>query len=237
MIQHLSGGTMRHPLYKCTLLLVSAITSALIATTMGMSLYWLGLIPGQALLVGSAWMGVLACYLFSGRHETKGEGPKSGFLGRVILLMSGFLLFLACGSRIAAKNTKELLSQKGYTTFTASGTATIPPVFLNARYRPNTAKYKNRQQNLKHKAVVAVHILRMYNEDLPRDLLLFLIVMGGITATGLSVLMASMPDPFNGVSLYLGASALSIFSLGVWAGAAILTIMVIKKLTNTSCDD
>ncbi|MEO1517634.1 MAG: hypothetical protein AAFV95_21600 [Bacteroidota bacterium] len=232
MIQLLPSPNGRHSWKVHILLTMCSLASALIAISIGMSLFWLGLIPGRAFLVGSAWMGILACYLFPFRQRNQGKTAfqKMQFGSNMVLMMSGLLLFIATGSYIAANNTKEQLSQRGYTTFTASGAAHGAPQFLKKYESAYKVNY-NTQPKLQHQAEVAVHLFRMYNEDLPKDLVLFLILTGGITAACLSVLIALLASQVDYTGFFLGGSAAAVLSQGIWAGAAVLAILIIQKLT------
>ena len=235
-MKHLSIET--HSVSVKLILQIFAGTIALAAMglILGMSLYWKGLQCTNAFVIASTTTGLVAYLLQTLEREQKSSLLRQikTYLCHLGIWLSSLLLFVAAGNKYADKQKELFTGRDNYTVILTAlqmeATSSSDDASRINQKPGRLGKVENTRPLFSQNFQRAVKLMRLHQEDMPKDLALFLLLIGGTMATGLSIRMAALNCQINCSGMALSTAALAVLSQGALAGVALLVILAIRKL-------
>jgi len=234
-MKHLSIETHSVSMKFTLQLIAGTIALAAMGLILGMSLYWKGLQCTNAFVIASTMTGLVAYLLQTLEREQKSSLLRQikTYLCHLGIWLSSLLLFVAAGNKYADKQKELFTGRDNYTVILTAlqMEATSSEDASRINQKPvRLRKAENTRPLLSQNFQRAVKLMRLHQEDMPKDLALFLLLIGGTMATGLSIRMAALNCQLNCSGMALSTAALAVLSQGALAGVALLVILAIRKL-------
>ncbi len=232
----LSRWANQHRWKAILLLLLGDLLLGLLGISAGICLNGHQLGFSKMVVVLIVWASLTVIYLFprQGGNDSENQKYTMRSICHLLIYCFAFLLFVAAGNHVPqllSKYEAEIRAIPLYIKFNDEK----PDQHLRYQQHyvntsPGSSSKLLRASGIKNYLRVAVCTLEAHNEDLPKDFVLFLLVLGGISAAGLACLLAALSNSVSCSGIQLVASSFAMLATGNLVGAVVPVLMIVLKL-------
>ena len=231
-MKELSQWADNHRAAVLLLIISGNLFLAIIGLAFGICLNGHAMVFSKVAITIIVWISLTVLYIATGKART-GERLNNSQLDRIchaLIYCCAFLFFVIAGNKLPGlvNNYEQkvqaiplyimLKDKRAERTNNYPKTNTGEPRFMMG------------EPGIKNQLRVAVYTIEAHNEDLPKDFVLFLLTLGGITAAGLSCLLAALSKTVSCAGIQLAAGSLAMLATGSLVGAVVLLLILIIKL-------